>query len=86
MRAAATHLGYTVTQYRGVGGLELAGALGVALGAVVPPLGAAAAVGLTLLMVGAAGAHLRNRDGVRRLVAPLTVAVLAVAYLVTLVG
>jgi hypothetical protein len=32
MRAAADHLGYTTEQYRVIGTLEIAGALGVASG------------------------------------------------------
>lgn len=86
MRAAAAHLGFTTTQYRGIGALELAGALGIALGAVVTPLGGAAAIGLILLMVGAAVAHVRNRDDLGRVIVPLVVAGLALAYLITLSG
>ena len=86
MRAAATHLGFTTAHYRGIGALELAGATGIALGALVPALGVAAAIGLILLMLGAVGAHVRNGDAVGQVVVPLAVAGLAVAFLVSLVG
>jgi uncharacterized membrane protein YphA (DoxX/SURF4 family) len=48
--------------WRVVGALEVAGALGLAAGFVVPALGIAAAVGLGLLMVGGIVAHVRAQD------------------------
>jgi uncharacterized membrane protein YphA (DoxX/SURF4 family) len=48
--------------WRVVGALEVAGALGLAAGFVVPALGIAAAVGLALLMVGGIVAHARAQD------------------------
>jgi uncharacterized membrane protein YphA (DoxX/SURF4 family) len=48
--------------WRVVGSLEVAGALGLAAGFVVPVLGIAAAVGLALLMVGGIVAHARAKD------------------------
>jgi hypothetical protein len=48
--------------WRVVGGLEVAGALGLAVGLVMPVLGIAAAVGLAVLMVGGIGAHARAQD------------------------
>jgi uncharacterized membrane protein YphA (DoxX/SURF4 family) len=48
--------------WRAVGALEVAGALGLAAGFVVPALGIAAAIGLALLMVGGIGAHARAKD------------------------
>jgi uncharacterized membrane protein YphA (DoxX/SURF4 family) len=48
--------------WRVVGALEVAGALGLAAGLVVPVLGLAAAVGLALLMVGGIAAHARAQD------------------------
>jgi hypothetical protein len=73
-----------VGQYRVLGGLEVAGALGVLAGLVVVPLGLAAAVGLGGLMLGALRAHLVNRDGVSRLVVPLIVAGVVAWYAITL--
>jgi uncharacterized membrane protein YphA (DoxX/SURF4 family) len=49
-------------QWRVVGALEVAGALGLAAGFVVPVLGVAAAVGLALLMVGGIVTHARAQD------------------------
>jgi uncharacterized membrane protein YphA (DoxX/SURF4 family) len=48
--------------WRLVGALEVAGALGLAAGFVVPVLGIAAAVGLALLMVGGIVTHARAQD------------------------
>jgi len=48
--------------WRLVGALEVAGAVGLAVGFVVPVLGIAAAVGLALLMVGGIVAHVRAQD------------------------
>jgi uncharacterized membrane protein YphA (DoxX/SURF4 family) len=48
--------------WRLVGALEVAGALGLAVGLVIPVLGIAAAVGLSLLMAGAIAAHGHAED------------------------
>jgi uncharacterized membrane protein YphA (DoxX/SURF4 family) len=48
--------------WRLVGALEVAGALGLAAGFVVPTLGIAAALGLALLMVGGIVTHVRAQD------------------------
>jgi hypothetical protein len=48
--------------WRLVGALEVAGALGLAAGLVMPVLGIAAAAGLALLMAGAIAAHARAQD------------------------
>ena len=69
MRARAAHLGFSTNSYRVIGTLEIAGAAGVLLGLVAPPLGALAAAGLLLLLAGAVFAHLRHRDQ-PRLLAP----------------
>jgi hypothetical protein len=83
MRSAAHHLGFSVAQYRVIGAFELAGVAGVALGLLVTPIGVAAGIGLTLLMLGAAGAHLARRDTPPRVLLPLLVASVAVTYLLT---
>jgi hypothetical protein len=84
MRAAAAHLGLTVGQYRVIGALELAGAIGVLVGLAVPPIGIAAAVGLGLLLLGAVAAHVRNRDAASRIAVPVAVAAVVTAYAVVL--
>jgi uncharacterized membrane protein YphA (DoxX/SURF4 family) len=48
--------------WRVVGALEVAGALGLAVGLFVPALGVAAAAGLALLMIGWIGAHALAQD------------------------
>ena len=84
MRALATEAGFSVGAYRGIGGLELAGAVGVALGPAVPLLGILAGAGLLLLLAGAVVTHVRNGDGLRKAAPALVCAVLVVAYLVVL--
>lgn len=84
MRTAADHLGYTTRQYRGIGTLEIAAAVGTVIGLQVHWIGIAAAAGLVLLMLGAAREHLRHRDGPAHLAVPLVVVALAVAYLAVL--
>jgi hypothetical protein len=85
MRQAAEHLGLSVVQYRAIGALELAGSAGVALGLITAPIGIAAAIGLGLLMLGAAGAHAAHRDGIGRMAVPLVTAGVAVAYVFAVV-
>ena len=86
MRARAAHLGFSTNSYRVIGTLAIAGAIGVLLGLVVPPLGALAATGLLLLLAGAVLAHLRHRDQPRLLTPALVAGLLVAAYLVTLLG
>ena len=86
MRARAAHVGFSTSSYRVIGGLEIAGAIGVVLGLAVPPLGAAAAVGLLLLLAGAMFAHLCHGDDPRLLTPALVSGLLVAAYLVVLIG
>ncbi len=62
MRNAADHFGISWERYRGIGLLEVAGAAGVLVGFAFTALGAAAAIGLTLLMVAAVATHRRAGD------------------------
>ena len=55
-------LGVAAGLWRVIGALEVAGAVGLLVGLEVPALGLAAAVGLSLLMVAAIGAHGRVGD------------------------
>lgn len=86
MRQLATDAGFSVGAYRRIGALELAGAIGVAAGVAVPPLGRLAAVGLLALLAGALVTHVRNSDRPRRYAPALVCAVLAAGYLVALSG
>ena len=84
MRERAAHAGFSVTAYRGIGALEIAGAAGLLLGLTVPVLGALAGAGLLLLLAGALVTHVRNHDRGRDLVPALVCAVLVAGYLVAL--
>ena len=81
MREAANHLGVPFTAYRGIGTLEIAGALGLALGFANKGIGVAAAIGLCLLMLGAVGSHLRSGDSLAKAAPALVLALLAAAYI-----
>ena len=67
--------------WRVIGALEVAGAVGLLVGLAVPALGIAAAVGLSLLLIGAVGAHLCANDARNALPAALLL-LLAVALIV----
>ncbi|MDF3311928.1 DoxX family protein [Rhodococcus sp. T2V] len=86
MRERAAHVGMPVSTYRRIGALEVAGGVGVLIGGVVPALGAAAGIGLLLLMVGAVVTHVRTGDGLREMAPAIVVGAAIVAYLVVLFG
>jgi hypothetical protein len=86
MRVRATHLGFSVTIYRAIGILEIAGAAGVLVGVAAPVLGGVASAGLLLLLAGALVAHLRNGDSPRHLAPAVVAGLLVAAYLVVLFG
>ena len=86
MRQLATDAGFSVDAYRRIGGLELAGALGVALGVAVPLVGVLAGVGLLLLLVGALVNHVRNEDKPNKYVPAIVCVVLVAGYLAALSG
>ncbi|MFJ8098073.1 DoxX family protein [Streptomyces griseofuscus] len=81
MPELAAHAGFTTATYRFVGGLELAGAIGVALGPVVPLCGGLAGAGLLILLAGAVTTHVRKGDGVPKLVPAVACAALVGWYL-----
>lgn len=62
-----------------IGGLEIAGAVGLLVGVAVPVLGVMAAVGLSLLMAGAIAAHGRAGD-LRHAVPAAVLMTLAVTF------
>ncbi len=80
MRESATHLGVPFTTYRALGALELAGALGVAIGFSNASIGIAAASGLGLLMIGAVATHVKAGDSIGTFAPALTLGVLAAVY------
>jgi hypothetical protein len=86
MRARAEHVGFSVQAYRRIGALEILGVAGVLVGAVVPAIGAAAGVGLALLLAGAILTHLRNGDGPKEIAPALVLGAVAVSYVILRVG
>jgi uncharacterized membrane protein YphA (DoxX/SURF4 family) len=76
--AIRDHLGVSATLWRVIGGLELAGVIGVLVGLAWRPIGIAAAIGLALLSVGAVAFHLRASDGIVKS-APAVVGVILAA-------
>ncbi|WP_405552105.1 DoxX family protein [Streptomyces sp. NBC_01171] len=86
MPELAAHAGFTTASYRLIGALELAGAIGVALGPVLPLLGELAGLGLLMLLAGAVITHVRKGDGVPKLVPATVSAALVAWYLVLLAG
>jgi uncharacterized membrane protein YphA (DoxX/SURF4 family) len=86
MRYLASEAGFSVDAYRGIGVMEVAGAVGVALGLAVPLLGRVAAVGLLLLLAGALITHIRQGDGPRKYAPVIVCGVLVAGYLAALNG
>ena len=86
MRALAAEVGVSVTAYRGIGALELAGAGGLVIGLVVPLLGTLAGSGLALLLAGAIATHLRAGQGPGKFAPALVSLLLVAAYLAVHLG
>ena len=86
MRAKADHVGFSVSAYRRIGLLEVLAVVGLLVGAVVPVIGAMAAVGLLMLLGGAMVAHLRNGDGIREIAPAVVLGVVTLSYLLLMVG
>ncbi|KOV58178.1 DoxX family protein [Streptomyces sp. MMG1121] len=80
MSELAAHAGFTTAAYRVIGALELAGAIGVALGPVVPLCGGLAGIGLVALLAGAVTTHVRKGDGLPKLVPAVSCAALVAWY------
>ena len=85
-REMAAHAGFSVAAYRRIGALEVAGAIGVALGPAVRLFGGLAGAGLLLLLAGALATHVRNHDAGRALIPAVACAMLVVGYLAALFG
>lgn len=85
MRVRAAHVGFSVEAYRGIGVLELAGALGLLVGGALPFAPTAAAGGLLLLLVGAVAAHRRAGDGLKE-ATPALVLIAALTVVLVLTG
>ncbi|MFF9767872.1 DoxX family protein [Streptomyces sp. NPDC014636] len=85
MPELAAHAGFTTAPYRLIGALELAGAIGVAPGPVLPLLGELAGLVLLMLLAGAVTTHVRKGDGLPELV-PATVSAAMVAWCLVLLA
>ncbi|MFL6075633.1 MAG: DoxX family protein [Mycobacteriales bacterium] len=81
--ARVRHLGFSQTLYQVVGVLELAAAIGLVIGLWVRWLGALAAAGLVLLMIGALVYHVRARDTGKNAVPAAVILVVAVVALIS---
>lgn len=86
MRARAAHVGMSVASYRRIGILEILGVLGLLVGALVPMIGALAAVGLLLLLGGAVVVHVRSGDGPRELLPAIVLGLTTLAFLILVFG
>jgi len=86
MRSRAQHAGFSVAAYRRIGILELMAALGLLVGVALPVVGVLAAIGVLLLLGGAVLVHLRNRDGVGEMAPAVVLALVAVAFVVLVLG
>jgi DoxX-like family len=83
--AIRDHLGVSPIQWRMIGALELGGVAGVLVGLLWAPIGIAAAIGLTLLSIGAIAFHLRASDRIADMVPAVIGVALAVATAVLLI-
>lgn len=86
MRARAEHVGFSVAAYRRIGALEILAVAGLLVGAFAPVIGALAAIGLLLLLAGAALAHLRKGDDLLEVAPAVVLGVMTLAYLLLLTG
>ena len=81
MRKSAAHFGIPWPRYRLIGVTELAAAAGILTGLWWPPLGLAAAAGMTLLLIGAVITHRRAGDSAKEAAPALSALTLTIAYL-----
>ena len=84
MRHLASEAGFSVDAYRRLGVLEVAGAIGVAVGLAVPLLGSLAATGLLLLLAGALATHVRLGHGPQKYAPAIVCGLLVAGYLAAL--
>lgn len=81
MRAAAQHFAIPWGRYRLIGVLELVAAAATVFGACWPPAGLLAAVGMSILLIGAVIFHRRAGDSIRDYAAALIFLAASVGYL-----
>ncbi|MDN3352246.1 DoxX family protein [Actinomadura sp. DC4] len=78
----ADHLRFSHNTWKGIGALEVLGAIGLLVGLALWPLGVAAGAGLVLLMAGAVIVHIRNGDPIKVFAPALVLGVLALAEVI----
>jgi len=81
MRQSAAHFGIRWPRYRLIGVAEAAAAAGILIGLWWHPLGIAAAIGMTLLLLGALVSHRRAADSGKEMGPALVAFALTLAYL-----
>jgi uncharacterized membrane protein YphA (DoxX/SURF4 family) len=81
MRQSAAHFGISWSRYQLIGLAELAAAAGVLIGLWWHPLGAAAAAGMVLLLLGAVITHRRAADSGKETAPALIALAITLAYL-----
>jgi len=86
MVESARHLGFSTRTYTAIGMLEIASAAGFLLGVWKPVIGAVAATGVALLLIGAVVFHRRAGDGRKELAPPLVLAALAAITAVLMIA
>lgn len=82
MRELAGEAGFSIAAYRRIGLLEVAAAIGLLIGLIVPLIGTLAGAGLLLLLGGALVVHLRKGDGPRKYAPAVVSGLLVAAYLI----
>jgi hypothetical protein len=84
VRREAAHLGFTVNQYRLIGGAELAAAVGLVAALVWTPIAIAACVGVVILLIGAIAILRRAGDPAARALPAVCLGLVAAATAVLL--
>lgn len=81
----AEHLGFSPSQYQLIGVAEMAGAIGVLIGLLVDSLswlGVLAAIGLTVVGLGAIFFHVRAKDSVKDMAPAAMLTVVAILHII----
>lgn len=81
MRTAAEHFDIPWARYQLIGVLELAAAAAAAVGAFWRPAGLVAAIGMTVLLIGAVTFHRRAKDAAHEYAAALVFLAASAGYL-----
>lgn len=84
MVQAAEHLDIEMPKFKGIGALEVAGALGVLIGLInqLEIIGVLAAIGLAIMTIGAVAFHLKAGDGPKDWAPAVVMLVVSVLYVI----